>query len=91
MSKDVKDNGACSAHGGYEKCLQNSVGKLEGNRSHERPKNRLDNNIKMDHREVGFGDVDWVHLTQDRDWRQVLGNMVMSLWLKKRAVNFLTS
>jgi hypothetical protein len=26
--------------------------------------------IKMDLREIGFGDVDWIHLAQDRDrWR----------------------
>jgi hypothetical protein len=25
---------------------------------------------KMDLREIGFGDVDWIHLAQDRDrWR----------------------
>jgi hypothetical protein len=24
-------------------------------------------NIKMDLREIGFGDVDWIHLALDRD------------------------
>jgi hypothetical protein len=33
----------------------------------------------MDRWEVGFGDVDWIHLAQDRDrWRAIV-NMVMNL------------
>jgi hypothetical protein len=32
------------------------VGKPEG----KRPLKSWENNIKMDHRETGFGDVDWV-------------------------------
>jgi hypothetical protein len=27
----------------------------------------MENNIKMDLREIGFGDVDWIRLAQDRD------------------------
>jgi CRISPR/Cas system-associated protein Cas7 (RAMP superfamily) len=34
---------------------------------------------KMDLREIGFGDVDWIHWAQDRDrWRALL-NTVMNL------------
>jgi hypothetical protein len=36
-------------------------------------------NIKMDFREIGFGDADWIHLAQDRDRRRALVNMVMRL------------
>jgi hypothetical protein len=43
------------------------VGKPEGRRSLERPKSRGEDNIKMDLREVGWGDTDWIDLTQDRD------------------------
>jgi hypothetical protein len=32
-----------------------------------RPRRRWEDNIKMDLREIGFGDVDWIHLSQDRD------------------------
>jgi hypothetical protein len=33
----------------------------------------------MDLREIGFEDVDWIHLTRDRDrWRAVV-NTVMNL------------
>jgi hypothetical protein len=27
----------------------------------------FEDNIKMDLREIGFGDVDWIHWAQDRD------------------------
>jgi hypothetical protein len=38
-------------------------------------------NIKMDLGEIGFGDVDWIHLAQDRDrWRAVVST-VMNLWV----------
>jgi hypothetical protein len=33
----------------------------------------------MDLGEIGFGDVDWIHLDQDRDRWQALVNMVMNL------------
>jgi hypothetical protein len=35
----------------------------------------------MDLGEMGFGDVDWIHLAQDRDRWQALVNTVMSLWV----------
>jgi hypothetical protein len=44
------------------------VGKPEGRRPLERPRHRWEDNIKMDLREIRFGDVDWIHLAQDRDW-----------------------
>jgi hypothetical protein len=30
-------------------------------------RHRWEDNIKLDLREIGFGDVDWIHLAQDRD------------------------
>jgi hypothetical protein len=39
----------------------------------------MEDNIKMDLREIGFGDMDWIHWAQDRDrWRALL-NTVMNL------------
>jgi hypothetical protein len=35
--------------------------------------------MKMDLREIGYGDVDWIHLAQDRERWQALANMVMNL------------
>jgi hypothetical protein len=37
--------------------------------------------LKMDLRETEFGDVDWIHLAQDRDRWRALVNMVMNLWV----------
>jgi hypothetical protein len=36
-------------------------------------------NIKMDVREIGFGGMDWIDLTQDRNQWRVLVNTVMNL------------
>jgi hypothetical protein len=44
----------------------------------------------MDLREIGFGDVDWVNLAQDRDRWWVLVNMVMNLQVPWNVGNFLT-
>jgi hypothetical protein len=54
------------------------VGKPEGKRPLRRPISRLVDNIKMDFREIGWGDMDWIHLAQDRDqWRDLV-NTVMN-------------
>jgi hypothetical protein len=54
------------------------VGRPEGRRPLGRPRRRREDNIKMDLREIGFGDVDWIHLAQDRDRWQALVNTVMN-------------
>jgi hypothetical protein len=56
-------HGACGTHGGKNNIL---VGKPEG-RPLGRPRHRWEDNIKTDLREIGFGDVDWINLAQDRD------------------------
>jgi len=43
------------------------VGIPEGKRPLGRPRLRWDDNIKMDHQEVGCGGMDWIKLAQDRD------------------------
>jgi hypothetical protein len=43
------------------------VGKPEGKRPLGRPRRRRVDNIKMDLREIGWDDVDWIDLAQDRD------------------------
>ena len=46
------------------------VGRLEGKRPLGRPRRRLDDNIKIDMQVVGWGDMDWIGLVQERDrWR----------------------
>jgi ribosome biogenesis protein Nip4 len=49
------------------------VGKPEGKRPLEKPRRRWEDNIEMDLREMGCGDVDWFELAQDRDrWRALV-------------------
>jgi len=49
------------------------VEKPEGKRQLGRPRRRWEDNIKMDLREVGCGDMDWIDVAQDRDrWRALL-------------------
>jgi hypothetical protein len=55
------------------------VGKPEGRRPLGRPRRRWEDNIKLDLREIGFGDVDWIHWAQDRDRWRALVNTVMNL------------
>jgi hypothetical protein len=62
--------------GGAYKIL---VGKPEGRRPLGRPRRRWEDNIKMDIREIVFGDVDWIHLARDRDRWWALVNTVMNL------------
>jgi hypothetical protein len=55
------------------------VGRPEGRRPLGRPRRRFEDNIKMDLREIGFGDLNWIHLAQDRDRWLALVNTVMNL------------
>jgi hypothetical protein len=36
-------------------------------------------NIKMDLREIGWGDIDWIDLAQDRDQWRALVNTIMNI------------
>jgi len=45
----------------------------------EDPGGRWEDNIKVDHLEVGCGCIDWIELAQDRDrWRELvnMGNFL---------------
>jgi hypothetical protein len=55
------------------------VGRPEGRRPLGKPRCRWEDNIKMDLREIGFGDVDWINWDQDRDRWRALVNTVMNL------------
>jgi hypothetical protein len=43
------------------------VGKPEGKTTLGRPRRRLEDNIKMDLRKMGWSGTDWIDLVQDRD------------------------
>jgi hypothetical protein len=55
------------------------VGKPEVKRPLGRPRRRWVDNIRMDLVEVGWGDVDWIGLAQDRDRSRALVNAVLNL------------
>jgi hypothetical protein len=54
------------------------VGRPEGRRPLGIPRRRWEDNIKIDLREIGFGDVDWIHLAQDMDRWRALVNTVLN-------------
>jgi hypothetical protein len=43
------------------------VGKPEGKKQLRKPRHRWIDNIKMDLREIGWGDMEWINLAEDRD------------------------
>jgi hypothetical protein len=48
------------------------VGKPEGKRLLRRPRRRWEDGIRMNLGEIGWGSVEWIRLSQDRDrWRAV--------------------
>jgi hypothetical protein len=55
------------------------VGKLERRDQSEDVGRRREDTIIMNLREIEWEDVDWVHLTQDRDRLQAVVNTIMNL------------
>jgi hypothetical protein len=55
------------------------VGKPEGKKPLGRPRRRWVDNIRMVLREMGWGDVDWIGLSQDRNRWRALVNLVLNL------------
>jgi hypothetical protein len=52
---------------------------LKSQKERDRPRRRLEDNIKMDLRDIRWGGMYWIDLSQDRDrWRALL-NTVMDL------------
>jgi hypothetical protein len=69
--------GACGTHGSGEKREQGFGGKARRKKDHLKDQDVV--GIKMDLREIGWGDVGWIRLAQGRDrWRAVV-NAVMNL------------
>jgi hypothetical protein len=61
------------------------VGKAVGKSPLGRPGHRWEGGIRMDLRESGLGDVDWIRLAQDRDrWRAVVSAVMNLLVLAPR-------
>jgi hypothetical protein len=57
------------------------VGRPKGKRPLGRPRCRWDDNIKMDLKETGTNEVNWIQLAQDRVWWRAFVNTIMKLWV----------
>jgi hypothetical protein len=57
------------------------LGKPEGKRPLGRIRRRWKDNIRQDRGEIGWEDVDWLHLTQNRDQWRALVKAVMNVWV----------
>jgi hypothetical protein len=55
------------------------MGKPEVKRLLGRPGRMLEDNIKVDLKEIGWGGMDWTDLAQDREQWRALVNTVMNL------------
>jgi hypothetical protein len=53
--------------------------KPEGKRPLGRRRRRWKDNIKIDHKEIWWGVMNWIHVAQDRDQWQAIVNTVISL------------
>jgi hypothetical protein len=64
--------------GGKRNTYRLLVGKSEGRRPLGRPRRRWVDNVMMDLVEVGWGDVDWIGLAQDRNrWRALVNSVLI--------------
>jgi hypothetical protein len=66
-------------------------GKPERKKPHGRPRRRCEDNIKMNLKEVGCGDMEWIYLAQDRDRYWALVKVVMNFRVPYNVGNFLTT
>jgi hypothetical protein len=71
--------GACSTNGEKRNAYRLLLGKPEGRSPLGKPRRRWLDNIWMDLVEVGWSDVDWIGLAQDRDRWRALVNSVLNL------------
>jgi hypothetical protein len=72
-------SGSCSTNGEKRNAYRLLVGKLKGKRPLGRPRRRWVGNIRMDLEEVGWSDVDWIGLAQDRNRWRALVNWVLNI------------
>jgi hypothetical protein len=71
--------GACGTYGGKE--LTRFQGRQPKEGEHFKDRRRWENDTGMDLQEVGWGDMDWIDLAQDRDRWRALVKAVMNLWV----------
>jgi hypothetical protein len=70
---------ACSTNVEKRNAYRILVGNPETKRPLLRPRRRWVDNIKVDLRETGWDDMDWIDMAQDRDQWRALVRAVMNL------------
>jgi hypothetical protein len=73
--------GPCSTNGEKRNAYRLLVGQPEGKRPLGRPRRRWVDNISMNLGDVGWSDVYWIGLAQDRNRWRALVNSVLNLRL----------
>jgi hypothetical protein len=79
---------SCSRNGEERNANRLLVGNPEEKRPLGRPRCRWVDNIKTNLGEVGWGDVDWIGLAQDKDKWRVLVNSIMNPRVPENAGSF---
>jgi hypothetical protein len=87
-SRRMRLAGHASRMGEKNNAYRLLVGKAEGKRPLGRSRSRWFDNIRMDLGEVGWSDVDWIGLVQDRNRWRALVNSVMNLRFHKMLGNY---
>jgi hypothetical protein len=90
-ARRMRWEGHVARMGEMRNAYRSLVGKPEGRRPLGRPRRRWLDNIRMDLVEVGWGDVDWIGLAQDRDRWGALVNSVLNLGFHKMLGNYRVS
>jgi hypothetical protein len=66
------------------------VGNPERKRLLGRPRHRWECNFEMNIKEEGWGDMDWINVTEERDKCLALVSPVVNVWVTQIAGNLLT-
>jgi hypothetical protein len=78
-SRRMRWAGHVARMGEERKVYKVLMGKPEGKRPLGRLSLRWEDGVRMDLREIGLGDVDWIRLAQDTDRRRAVVSAVMNL------------
>ena len=68
---------ACGTYGEDRNTYWVLVGKSEGKRLLVRHRHKWEDNIEIDHTEIGWEGMNWICLSRDTDCQQAVVNMVM--------------
>ena len=71
----------CGTCGGEERCMHGSGGETCQKEATWKTQAQMGENIGMDLQEVGWGGMDWIDVSQDRDRFGAVVNTVMNLWV----------